>query len=578
LCCSLFLFVPQLRDPMTSSPLQVCSGKPWSVLVQTCMDTVAIGSYKLDLRSLYPLGILVFAVLLFFPGLGARDLWAPVEPRYAEIARVMFSKGEWIVPTINGELYTDKPILFFWIVLGAANILGAVDEWTVRLPAALGGVGFILASYFFARDFFNARVGAIAAIVLATSFRVIWESRWAHIDMLFGFFFLLSIYFGARAFLRRGGPNEILLAYVFMALATLAKGLIGVVLPALLFAALMLARRDWSMMAAAKLPLGIPLFALVAAPWFYLVNRATAGKWVNDFIYIHHIRRYTAGVGHRQPFYYYFTTLPVDFLPWTTFAIPAVIAFRDYRRYLTEPQIQFCLAWFLTVFGFFTISDTKRDLYLLPLLPPLAFLVGNYLDGLENGVIAPSATFKWLTTIFFSAVAATGLLLPIAAWIGRPEAFWPLLPSGLVLAAGGIIAAALIARRRPLTAIVCVSVMMMLMTAATSLWVFPYLEQFKSHRQFSLRIKQIVSPRASLYVFSDSMNDFNFYTGREKIPVLTATTQVDALRLDAEKSYLLVKERDLRKLPNFPAGSIIASTSIGSTTWRLVDLKTQAPN
>ena len=573
-----FLFVTQWRDFHDQQPARGFSGKPWGMLVQTCMDTVSIGSYKLDLGSLYPLGILVFAVLLFFPGLGTRDLWAPVEPRYAEIARVMFSKGEWIIPTVNGELYTDKPILFFWIVLGAAKILGAVNEWTVRLPAALGGVGFILASYFFARDFFNARVGAIAAIVLATSFRVIWESRWAHIDMLFGFFFLLSIYFGARTLLRRGGPNEILLAYVFMALATLAKGLIGVVLPALLFAALMLARRDWSMIAAAQLPLGIPLFALVAAPWFYLVNRATAGKWVNDFIYIHHIRRYAAGVGHRQPFYYYFTTLPVDFLPWTSFAIPALIAFRDYRRYLTEPHIQFCLAWFLTVFGFFTISDTKRDLYLLPLLPPLAFLVANYIDDLENGVIAPGATFKWLTTIFFSAVAGAGFLLPIAAWISRPEALWPLLPSSLVLAAGGTITVALILRRRALAAALSVSVMMMLMTAATSLWLFPYLEQFKSHRQFSLQIKQVISPTAPLYIFADSMNDFNFYTGREKIPVLTAATQIEALRLDAEKSYLLVKERDLRKLPDFPAGSIIASTSIGSTIWRLVELKAQAAN
>jgi len=73
-------------------------------------------------------------------------------------------------------------------VLAAAKILGGVTEWTVRLPAALGDVGFVLAMYFFGRDFFNARVGAIAAIVLATSFRVMWESRWAHVDMVFGFF------------------------------------------------------------------------------------------------------------------------------------------------------------------------------------------------------------------------------------------------------------------------------------------------------------------------------------------------------------------------------------------------------
>ena len=74
----------------------------------------------------------------------------------------------------------------------------------------LGDVGFVLAMYFFGRDFFNARVGAIAAIVLATSFRVMSESRWAHVDMLFVFFLLLALYFGARALLRCGGLKEIL--------------------------------------------------------------------------------------------------------------------------------------------------------------------------------------------------------------------------------------------------------------------------------------------------------------------------------------------------------------------------------
>jgi 4-amino-4-deoxy-L-arabinose transferase-like glycosyltransferase len=52
-------------------------------------------------------------VLLFFFGLGARNFWEPVEPRYAEIARIMFAKGGWIVPTVNGDLHSDKPILYF---------------------------------------------------------------------------------------------------------------------------------------------------------------------------------------------------------------------------------------------------------------------------------------------------------------------------------------------------------------------------------------------------------------------------------------------------------------------------------
>ena len=91
--------------------------------------------------------------MLYISALGMRDFWAPVEPRYAEIARVMFSKNEWIVPTINGDLYTDKPILYFWLVLFSARVFGAVNEWTVRLPAALGGVGFVFGNLPFGSRF-----------------------------------------------------------------------------------------------------------------------------------------------------------------------------------------------------------------------------------------------------------------------------------------------------------------------------------------------------------------------------------------------------------------------------------------
>jgi 4-amino-4-deoxy-L-arabinose transferase-like glycosyltransferase len=119
----------------------------------------------------YPLSLFILALLVFFPALGARDFWAPVEPRYAEIARVMFIKGEWIVPTVNGDLYTDKPILYFWLVLIFSKLIGEVNEWTVRLPAALGALGAVFATFKLGKDFFSPKVGFIAGVVLATSAR-----------------------------------------------------------------------------------------------------------------------------------------------------------------------------------------------------------------------------------------------------------------------------------------------------------------------------------------------------------------------------------------------------------------------
>jgi 4-amino-4-deoxy-L-arabinose transferase-like glycosyltransferase len=523
----------------------------------------------------YAGALLFLAALLFLPLLGARDLWAPVEPRYAEIVRIMFAKGEWVVPTVNGDLYTDKPILYFWLALIASKIAGEVNEWTVRLPSALAGIGFVLATYFTGRDFFGPKVGFVAGVALATSMRVIWEARWAHIDMLFGSFFLLTIYFGARSLVGKGEKREILWAYVFMGLAVLAKGLIGIVLPGLLLAAFAIVRRDWRIIIDAKLQLGIPIFLLVAAPWFYLVNSATDGKWLGDFIYIHHLQRYTDGMGHRQPFYYYLTTLPADFLPWTVFAIPAIAAYFPYRGLRQRPIPLFFSLCFLVVFLFFSFSDTKRDLYLLPLMPTLALLVGNYIVDLNENRIHESALSQWLSQSFFIAVALIGLAVPVFAWLIRRETFWTSLPLALVMTIGGTVTLIFIRKRRPLKAVMALALLMALVTVSGSSEILPYVNQFKSRRPFSLEINKVVPPAAPLYIYADTMDDFNFYTEREVISVLSSPGDLADVLQQTENSYLLIKERDLKSLPLSGSGEVVVRDSLGSTTWNVVSLNPQ---
>jgi len=524
-----------------------------------------------SLRPCLYLIALAFGLFLF--GLGSRDFWAPVEPRYAEIARMMFLKGQWLVPTVNGNLYTDKPILYFWLALIGAKMFGAVNEWTVRLPAALGGVGFVVATYLIGRDLISSRVGFVSAVILATAMRVLWEARWAHVDTVFCAFFIFAIYFGARTVLRKGSPNEVLLSYLFIALATLTKGLIGVVLPGLIFLGFMLVCRDWSMIPRMKLYWGIPIFFLVAAPWFYAVNQATDGKWLADFIYIHHIRRYTAGSGHRQPFYYYLTTLPADFLPWTIFIVPALSAYRPLRSRLTDPVVQFFLVWFAAVFLFFSFSDTKRDLYLLPLLPTLALFLGRYFDDLTHGRIAQDFLYRSWTSFFFGLVAVTGLCLPAAAWLYYREAFRAVLPASAVLLVAGLASVFYIWRCRPFHAMVTTVAMMVLTMVCASLWIMPYLERFKSPRWFSDQVRRIVPAATPVYIYADTMNDFNYYTGREVMPVVSTTAALDRLLQKRASGYLIIRERDLKRLPQLPVQWIVASEPDSSSHWELLELR-----
>ena len=527
----------------------------------------------MDLRNnYYPLSLFFLTLFLFFFGLGARDFWAPVEPRYGEIVRLMFAKDQWIVPTINGALYTDKPMLFFWLALLGSKIFGAVNEWTVRLPAALGGVAFVLGTYLLGRDFFTRRAGWIAGAVLATSMRVLWEARWAHVDMPFCAAFVFAVYFIARALFQKGGPYEILWAYPLMALAVLTKGLIGVVLPGLLFVALMLARGDWRLVFRLKFHWGAPLFLLVAAPWFFLVARATEGRWLADFIYIHHIQRYIAGAGHRQPVYYYLTTLPADFLPWTIFLIPALAAYRPYRRHWADPTTQFFLLWFVSIFLFFTLSNTKRDLYLLPLLPTVALFMGKFFDDLVSGKIAAGAIYRGTTAGFFAPVALAGVAAAPAAWFIQPSALTPALAAALPLLFGGAAVVWCLRRGRPLAVAGSIVLMMALTVVGAALWIMPYLENFKSPRSFAQQINEVVPASAPVYIYADTMNDFNFYTQREAMPVLTSPAALDALLARGERAYLVVKERDLRRLPRLSRGWIIASEARNNAAWYLLQI------
>jgi 4-amino-4-deoxy-L-arabinose transferase-like glycosyltransferase len=332
------------------------------------------------------------------------------------------------------------------------------------------------------------------------------------------------------------------------------------------------------MLRATKLHIGIPLFLLVAAPWFYLVSAATDGRWLAEFIYVHHLQRYTAGAGHRQPFYYYFTTLPVDFLPWTVFALPALFTYRDYRRVLAEPTKLLLIVWFLVVFLFFSASDTKRDLYLMPLFPPVALLVAHYFGDLENGRLRQGPLYRTLPLLFFALVALVGVCGPPVAWVFRRDVFWISLPAAAGLVIGGVTTVLFILRKRPLKVFAAAMATMVATLLCAVMWIFPYIEQFKSRRFFSAEIERIVPATSQLYIYSDEMNDFNYYLGREVIAVLHSRAEVEELLAADTGAHMLIKGSDVKRLGIISPERIRITGPVGSTVWNLVALgRSDAP-
>src|SRR5208282_2966300 len=128
-------------------------------------------------------GVLALTAILYFTRLGARALWAS-EFRWAEISREMRMTGNYFWPTIHGRLYYDKPLLSYWMVLGAAHLTGSLNEAAVRIPCAIAGLSAVGLLILLVRRLYGEwRTAALAGFILATSMSFVFFSRNASADV-----------------------------------------------------------------------------------------------------------------------------------------------------------------------------------------------------------------------------------------------------------------------------------------------------------------------------------------------------------------------------------------------------------
>lgn len=350
---------------------------------------VATSSRKTWLSDLLLL-VLAFAALLG-PSIGRRALWEPDEGRYAEIPREMVATGDYLTPRINGIKYFEKPPLVYWATAAAIRIAGT-SEAAVRSPIALFALLGGMAVYIAGRRLFGRAAGLWSALVLATSPLYLGLGQVLSLDMPVSALLTASLLAFLLAVREPPGWNRRLLLWAFYAaaaLAVLSKGLIGVLIPALVIGAWILLTRQWRLIPVALAPTGILVFLAIAAPWHLLASRAHPEfAW---FYFVHeHFQRYLSKVHNRyEPPWYFVPVLLGGLLPWTLFLPQAVKS--GWRTELAERRETLFLAlWAVLVFGFFSLSDSKLMPYVLPAVPPLALLVGRWLasitrDGQETG-------------------------------------------------------------------------------------------------------------------------------------------------------------------------------------------------
>ena len=209
-----------------------------------------------------------------------RPLALPDEGRYVGVALEMLWSGDWLVPTLDTLPYFHKPPLFYWLTAASLGVFG-INEWAARLPSLLAATGAAFAVYLFVRRWAGERQAHLALAVLATTPFFFGGAQFANLDMLVAACIACTILCAADAVLAAEATGRaaarLSAAYAFAALGILAKGLIGVAIPALVIGAWLVATGADGHCPAPRVAAGLALFAAIAVPWFALMEARHPG-------------------------------------------------------------------------------------------------------------------------------------------------------------------------------------------------------------------------------------------------------------------------------------------------------------
>jgi 4-amino-4-deoxy-L-arabinose transferase-like glycosyltransferase len=387
--------------------------------------------------------LLALFVLVSLYALSIRALAPPDEGRYAEMAREMFVSGDWITTRLNGIKYFEKPPLQAWMNALSFAAFG-IGEWQARLWTGLCGIFGVALTGYTGTRLFGARAGLNAALVLGSCFYWAAFSQIDSLDMGLSGTLTLSLCALLLAQREAAAPEQrrrwMLACWAGMALATLSKGLIGIVVPGAVLVLYAGAARDHRIWRRLEIGRGLLLYALVALPWFVLVGLKNPEQ--PHFFFVHeHLDRFLTKEHHREAAPWFFLALlALGSLPWLGMLGHSLAgaARRGPSKDIFRPRL-LLLAWVGFIVVFFSLSSSKLPGYILPVFPALALLVGRRLEDASRALLGTNALLTLLTGAALLAVAPCahrfGLpsdeTTPFLAWLPYIDA------AGLLLSAGG---------------------------------------------------------------------------------------------------------------------------------------------
>ena len=448
------------------------------------------------------------ALLCWLPTLGWRGYWYPDEPDVALPILEMFARGDWVVPTQNGQPWLDYPPLAYWGGLFWSTLAGAPSALLLRLTPLLFGLAFVLCSARLARLLANTtapmrgEAAATYAALLALATPLVWfQSINIHVDMGFAAAPAAGLWLYLEGDARTGWQryHRLSASFACFGLAVLAKGPLGLLLPGFILTLWHLSYREWRRVWLLA-PLTLVALAVAMVWWWPLVQRLGlpyVGQefWLQNFDRFSHTSRGHGG----KSVWFYLQNLPGDLALWCILLPPALQLAWQRRG---DRRVRLLLLWCVISGIFLSLASTKRSVYLLPAYPALFALLGLWL------VNRPSAAWLrallWFAGTVFALGAAAALIGPLTH-LGAQPAFavlagslrWPLLGIGGLLGMGAVLALGATRNTpaaQPLTSatpeplprllrgLVASAITLFLLLTAVSWWVLPVIDTVRSYQ------------------------------------------------------------------------------------------------
>ena len=287
--------------------------------------------------------ICVLCVSLFLCNLGARDFWAPDEGDFAEIVTEL--KNDLAVPHLNGTPYGEKPPLFYYITYASKNILFFTkDEVSMRFSTAVFAIAGVIFFLFTTWKFFDSKNAMFSSLILLSTPLYYWQARYLQVDMIFSVFVagsLLSFFW----FYHTGRKGFFYLFFLLTGFAFMTKGPLSAILIFPVVLAFLLIEKRFRTIRVRDIVIGIAILIAAILPWYLMIYLKEGMPYLYENIIRQNFVRFFDAWSHKRPIYYYFTTLPLDFFPWSLF-LPLGI-YTCISRFKEDHRIRFFLIWFL---------------------------------------------------------------------------------------------------------------------------------------------------------------------------------------------------------------------------------------